>query len=397
MKSLIPLGKPDITEAEVQAVVTALRSDLLSIGPRQARFEELVADRCDRRHGVAVSSGTAGLHLLLAALGIGPGDEVITTPFSFIASANCILYVGATPVFVDIDPRSLNMDPHRLEAAITPRTRAIIAVEVFGNCAHMDEIERIAHAHEISLIEDACEALGGSLGGRPAGSFGRAAVFGFYPNKQITTGEGGMIVTDDDRLAGLCRSLRNQGRPIATTRDPADTEPANNNRAGSWLAHERLGYNYRLTELASALGIAQMERLDAILEARRNVASMYIKRLMDWEDLILPNMAEMESASWFVFVVRLTDLYGSTERDRILQGLRRHDIGTSNYFPCIHLQPFYRQKFGHKPGDYPIAEHVSQRTIALPFFNGLDEMGIELIAQTLRVMLQREQLLKRDR
>ena len=397
MKSLIPLGKPDITQAEIDAVVTALRSDLLSIGPRQARFEEMVADRAGRRHGIAVSSGTAGLHVVLESLGIGPGDEVITTPFSFVASANCILFTGATPVFVDIDPRSLNLDPRRVEAAITPRTRAIIAVEVFGNCAQMDELERIANAHEICLVEDACEALGGSLGGRPAGSFGRASVFGFYPNKQITTGEGGMIVTDDDRLAELCRSMRNQGRPTPTRADAGEHEPANNNRAGTWLAHERLGYNYRLSELASALGIAQMERLDDIIEARRNVAAMYIKRLMDWEELILPNMAEMESASWFVFVVRLTDLYGATERDRIIQGLRRHDIGTSNYFPCIHLQPFYRQKFGFKPGDLPIAEHVCQRTIALPFFNALDEMGVELVVQTLRVMIQREQLLKRDR
>jgi perosamine synthetase len=210
--SSIPLSFPDITDLEIQAVVDTLRSGRLSIGPRQARFEEMVAERAGRRHGIAVSSGTCGLHLVLQALDLKPGDEVITTPFSFIASANCILFTGATPVFVDIDSRSLNMDPARLEAAITPRTKAIIAVEVFGNPTHMDRIAQIAGAHEIPLIEDCCEGLGGVHKGRPVGGFGRAGVFGFYPNKQITTGEGGMIVTDDDKLAAMCRSLRNQGR-----------------------------------------------------------------------------------------------------------------------------------------------------------------------------------------
>ncbi|HEX7010030.1 MAG TPA: DegT/DnrJ/EryC1/StrS family aminotransferase [Phycisphaeraceae bacterium] len=391
--SEIPLSRPDITEAEIEAVVAVLRSGRLSIGPRQDLFEQLVAERAKRRHGVAVSSGTAGLHLALVALGVGPGDEVITTPFSFVASANCILMVGAKPVFVDIDPISLNMDPDKLEQAITPRTKAIIAVEVFGNARHMDRIEQIAQQHEIPLIEDACEALGGMCKGRPAGSFGRVSVFGFYPNKQITTGEGGVIVTDDDHLADLCRSLRNQGRPVTAH----DANGVSGSASGSWLAHERLGYNYRLSEIAAALGVAQLERLDAILAQRRRVAAMYLRRLMDWDDLIVPTLEPgcEEDMSWFVFVVRLCDLYGRTERDRIITGLRRHEVGASNYFPCIHLQPFYRQQFGYQRGDFPIAENASDRTIALPFFNRMDETQVELVCHTLKVMVQRERLLKR--
>jgi perosamine synthetase len=394
--SEIPLSQPDITDREIDAVTAVLRSNRLSIGPRQDLFEQMVADRATRRHGVAVSSGTAGLHLVLEALGVGPGDEVITTPFSFIASSNCILMVGAKPVFVDICPRSYNLHPDALEAAITPRTRAIIAVEVFGNPRHMDRIAQVARAHEVPLIEDACEGLGGYCNGKPVGSFGRAAVFGFYPNKQVTTGEGGVIVTDDDKLADLCRSMRNQGRAVNTTSDKVHA--GHSNVSGLNLSHERLGYNYRLSEIAAALGVVQMERLDEMLAARRRVAGMYMRRLMDWEDIILPNIdpGSEEDMSWFVFVVRLTDLYAQTERDRIIQGLRRHEVGASNYFPCIHLQPFYRQQFGFKKGDFPIAESISERTIALPFYNRLDENTCELICHTLKIMLQREQLLKRD-
>lgn len=389
--SFIPLSHPDITEAEIEAVTQCLRSGRLSIGPRQARFEELVAERARRRHGVAVNSGTSGLHLVMLALGIGPGDEVITTPFSFVASANCILYVGAKPVFVDIDPKSLNLDPAKVEAAITPRTKAIIAVEVFGNPGQMDKLAQIAGAHEIPLIEDCCEALGGKNNGRPLGSYGRAGVFAFYPNKQITTGEGGVIVTDDDNLAELCRSLRNQGRPVDREGQGSNVQ----NRAGSWLEHERLGYNYRLSEINCALGIAQMERLDELVEARRKVAGLYMRRLMDWEDIILPNVENMDEMSWFVFVVRLNDQYTQVERDRIITGLRRHDVGASNYFPCIHLQPYMRQMFGFDKGMFPIAESISHRTIALPFFNQLDETQVDLVCLTLKVMLDREKLSKR--
>ncbi|MGQ0628193.1 MAG: DegT/DnrJ/EryC1/StrS family aminotransferase, partial [Phycisphaerales bacterium] len=350
------------------------------------------------------------LHMALLALGVGPGDEVITTPFSFIASANPILYVGATPVFADICPKSLNLDPEKLERAITPRTKAIIAVETFGNPTHMDAYASIAARHEIPLVEDCCEALGCSLKGRAAGSFGRVGVFGFYPNKQITTGEGGMIVTDDKRLADLCRSFRSQGRPVpATPGTPAPTAGvavgmggggvaaasapvADGPGVGSWLYHERLGYNYRLSELHAALGIAQMKRFDEIVQKRQTVANQYMRRLMTNPDIVLPTTCPESVMSWFVYVVRLSTEFSRDDRDRIIAGMRRHEVGAGDYFPCIHLQPFYRQQFGFKPGDYPIAESISQRTIALPFYNMLKEREIDLVCQTLELMIQRERL-----
>ncbi len=377
----IPLSNPDITELEIERVTRVLRSGRLSIGPIVEEFESQVARVTGRRHAVACSSGTAGLHMVMQSLGLGPGDEVITTPFSFIASANCILFVGATPIFVDIDPVSLNMDPKAVEAAITPRTRAIVAVEAFGNPTHMDDYRRIAARHEIPLVEDCCEGLGTTWRDRPVGSFGRAGVFGFYPNKQITTGEGGMIVTDDDRLADLCRSLRNQGRAINPT-----------GSTGAWLAHERLGHNFRMPEINAALGAAQMTRLGEILTLRQRVADRYLRRLMDHHDLILPTLCEETRMSWFVFVVRLTDRYSESERDRIIAGMRRHDVGSANYFPCIHLQPFYRERFGFKPGAFPIAERVSARTIALPFFNRLTEPDQDHVVRTLDLMISRENL-----
>ena len=386
--STIPLSQPDISDLEVDAVVDVLRSGRLSIGPQQADFEHAVAEASDRERGVAVSSGTAGLHLALLALGIGPGDEVITTPFSFIASANTILMVGAKPVFVDVCPRSLNLDPERVEAAITGKTRAVVAVEVFGNTTHMVALEKLCTKRDLFLIEDCCEGLGGvTANGRHVGSFGRVGVFGFYPNKQITTGEGGMIVTDDDRLADLCISLRNQGRAVRAHAGPDAA-------TGSWLSHERLGYNYRLSEIAAAMGNAQMQRLPELLEKRRRVATGYFQRLMDQEELVLPTCEPGTdgTCSWFVFVLRLASDFDHVERDRVLQGMKRHDIGASNYFPCIHLQPFYRETFGYAPGDYPIAERASQRTIALPFYTQLDETQQDLVCNTLRLMLSRASL-----
>jgi perosamine synthetase len=382
----IPLSRPDITELEEQAVLSVLRSGRLSIGPMLEQFESMISERCGTRFAVGVSSGTTGLHLVMQALGIKPGDEVITTPFSFIASANCILYVGATPVFVDIDPRTLNMDPAQVERAITPRTRAILAVETFGNPAMMDQYASIAARHEIPLIEDCCEALGCSLRGRPAGSFGRVGVFGFYPNKQITTGEGGMIVTDDERLADMCRSLRNQGRPTGKA------DGAVQGSAGSWLRHQRLGYNARMSEVQAALGFAQMKRLDEIVRRRNQIADLYMRRLAGNCDLIMPTIDSDVAMSWFVFVVRLATGFTLEERDRVIRSMRNHDVGAADYFPCIHLQPFYRERFGFQPGAFPIAESVSQRTIALPFHNRLTEREIDLVAQTLELMLTRENL-----
>ncbi len=386
----IPLSRPNISRHEEELVLQVLRSGRLSIGPMVERFEELVAQRCGVRHAVACSSGTAGLHMVLVSLGIGPGDEVVTTPFSFIASSNVILYVGAKPVFVDICPRSLNADPELVEKAITPNTKAILAVEAFGNPEHMDAYARIAAKHEIPLVEDCCEALGTVYRGTQAGSFGRAGVFGFYPNKQITTGEGGMVVTDDDRLADLCRSLRNHGRAVQ-----GHGSVAGNSTGGSWLHHERLGFNYRMPELSAALGVAQMERLDEILRGRRATAEMYINRLAGLSELVLPTVPDDCLMSWFVFVVRLSTGYTRQERDRVIEGLRMHDIGSSDYFPCIHQQPIYRQAFGHQEGSLAIAESVSARTLALPFFGSMSERDVDLVVQTLELMISRENLSRR--
>lgn len=398
----IPLSRPDITDLEESLVLRTLRSGRLSIGPMVEQFEKLVALRADCRYGVAVNSGTSGLFVVLKSLGIGPGDEVVTTPFSFVASANCILMVGAKPVFVDIDPVTLNMDPEKLKAAITPRTKAILAVETFGNPAHMDTYAQIAAQHEIPLIEDCCEALGSTYRRRPAGHFGRVGVFGFYPNKQITTGEGGMIVTDDHRLAEMCRSYRNQGRPLpASLTQPAGSyanHPMHLEGAvggtpiGSWLKHERLGYNFRMSEINAALGVAQMRRLDEIVAKRQGVANAYFDRLGSNTQLILPTVHPETTMSWFVFVVRLAPSYTIEERDRVIRGLRRQDIGTSDYFPCIHLQPFYQEEFGFRQGMFPIAESVSQRTFALPFYNDLTRNEIEQVAQTLELLIGQENL-----
>lgn len=396
----IPLSKPDIGTLEEELVLAALRSHRLSMGPYVEEFETLVAGKTSRHHAVAVNSGTSALHLVMEALNIGEGDEVITTPFSFIASANAILFVGARPVFVDICPRTLNMDPAKLEAAITPKTKAIIAVETFGNPAYMDAYESIAKRHEIAMIEDSCEALGTTYKGRPCGSFGRVSVFGFYPNKQITTGEGGMIVTDDHRLAELCRSMRNQGRPMGwrpptamnSTSGMSQASSTGGTATGSWLRHERLGYNYRLDEISAALGVAQMRRLDQILKKRHAAAELYFSRLSTHRDLILPTIDPETVMSWFVFVVRLATNYSAEERDKMIAGLRRHDIGASDYFPCIHMQPFYQEKFGFAKGMFPIAEKVSERTIAVPFFNDLSGREADIVCQTLDLMLMRENL-----
>jgi perosamine synthetase len=371
MAAPIPLSRPDITQREIDAVIDVLHTPTLSIGPKVEEFEQLCAKLTGRRHAVGVSSGTSGLHCAMIAAGVGPGDEVVTTPFSFVASTNCILYVGAKPVFVDIDPRTLNIDVGKLEAALTPRTKAIVGVEVFGNPGGLAELEAFARKHGLALIEDACEGFGGKAGKRPIGSFGRAAVFGFYPNKQITTGEGGMIVTDDDDFAGVCRALRNQGR-----------------EGMGWLAHERLGYNYRLSEINAALGVAQMQRLNELLEDRRRVAHHYIERLMTSRYLILPTIPQDTLMSWFVFVVRLSDLFEPAHRDQVMLELRREGIGCNNYFPPIHLQPYIAKQFGYKRGDYPVCEYVADRTLALPFFGKLTSVQMDRVCQVLESSLE---------
>ncbi|MCZ6697328.1 MAG: DegT/DnrJ/EryC1/StrS family aminotransferase [Planctomycetota bacterium] len=367
----IELSRPDITDAERNAVMAVLNTPQLSLGPKIPEFETALARFVGLKHAVAVSSGTAGLHLLIRAFGIGPGDEVITTPFSFIASANCIVFERARPVLVDIDPESWNIDPARVEDAVTPKTRAVIPVDVFGTVPDMDTLNNVASKHGLRVIEDSCEALGARYKGRMAGSLGHAGVFGFYPNKQITTGEGGMIVTDDDEIDRLCRSMRNQGRDAGM----------------GWLSHERLGYNYRLSDISAAIGVVQMQRIDEILSKRRRVAQWYLQRIADEPRIGVQRIPQGCEMSWFVFVVKLADDYTEQDRADRIARLRERGIGCNNYFAPIHLQAIYRNEFGYKEGDFPVCERVAARTIALPFHGSLTESEVDEVCQTLRSVL----------
>ena len=369
----IPLSAPDIGEAEIAAVVDVLRGGRLALGPRLTAFERAAAACADARHAVAVSSGTAGLHLAVRALGLGRGDEVITTPLSFIASANAIRYEGARPVFADVDRQTLNLDPERVEAAITPRTRAILVVHLFGRPAPMGALLALAAQHGLAVIEDACEAIGAAIDGRPVGALGDAGVFGFYPNKQITTGEGGVVVTDRAELATRIASLRNHGRPGA---------------GALALDHAELGFNYRLSELQCALGEVQLNRLPAILSRRAEVARAYTRKLAGSPELILPGESEGERVSWFVYVVRLTEHFSPADRDRIAEGLVARGIGCGRYFPPIHLQRAY-DEFGHRAGDFPEAERAAARTLALPFFNRIADEQIDEVVRTLLELVAR--------
>jgi perosamine synthetase len=364
----IPLSAPDITEPEIEAVAAVLRGSQLSIGPKQVEFERAVAARCGTRHAVAVSSGTAGLHLALLAHDIGAGDEVIVPSFAFIAAANVIRHVGALPVFVEIDAGTLNVDPEAVERAVTPRTRAIMAVHTFGRPAAMSRLREIANLHQLILVEDACEALGAEIGGRAVGSFGEVAVFAFYPNKQITTGEGGIVVTDDDTLADRIRSLRNQGR---TATD-------------DWYEHSSLGFNYRLSELACALGVTQMARLSSILERREEIARKYEELLAEVPGLKLPE-TEVPGCriSWFVYVVRLEPPL-DVHRDAIVRSMQREGIGVGRYFAPIHRQPAYAAFHSIK---LPVTEAEACRTMALPFFNRITLVQQTAVANALRTAM----------
>jgi perosamine synthetase len=363
----IPLARPDITDADREAVLEVLRGPTLAMGPRVAAFEQAMAEFAGVRHAVATNSGTSALHLIVRALGLQDGDEVITTPFSFVASSNCLLFERARPVFADIERKTLNLDPARVEAAITRHTKAILAVDVFGHPADWPTLEAIAQRHKLLLIEDSAESLGSALSERRCGSFGRAAVFAFYPNKQITTGEGGMVLTSDDRVAALCRSLVSQGR----------------SESGEWLLHARLGYNYRMDEMSAALGLAQLERFEEILAARAQVASWYAEALASVKGVEAPCVASGVTMSWFVYVVRLAEGFTREDRDWVLRGLETRGIGCRNYFQPIHLQPFYRDLLGTKEGDFPITESVAARTIALPFYNRLSRGEVETVVEAL--------------
>ncbi|MDQ3920257.1 MAG: DegT/DnrJ/EryC1/StrS family aminotransferase [Acidobacteriota bacterium] len=364
----IPLSAPDVTEREIAAVAEVLRTPHLSLGPKLAEFERDVAAYAGTRHAVAVNSGTSGLHLCVRALGIKAGDEVITTPFSFVASANALLYEGARPVFVDIDPLTLNLDPLKIEAAVTPRTGAIMVVHVFGRPAEMGGITALAERYGLKVIEDACEAIGAEYGGRKVGALGDAGVFAFYPNKQITTGEGGVIVTDDEQVAARARLLRNQGR------DPA----------AGWFEHVELGYNCRLSDINCALGVEQLRRIEDILRLRESVALRYEERLKDEPRLLLPeSYVAGGRVSWFVYVVRLAERFRRAQRDRVVEELREQGIGCGRYFAPIHLQPLYVRSFGYREGHFPHAERSAERAIALPFFNRITEAQQDEVCQRL--------------
>ena len=360
----VPMAQPNIGPLESELVNAVLSSGQLAMGPYTIEFEERLAALAGRRYGIAVSSGTAGLHLAVRAQGIGPGDEVVTTPFSFVASANCLLFEGATPVFADIEEQTLGIDPARVKSAIGPATKAILPVDVFGNACRIGELEAIATARGLTLIEDSCEALGTRLDGQPLGSFGQASVFAFYPNKQITTGEGGMVVTDDDELAVLMRSMRNQGRD-------AD---------GTWLRHVQLGFNYRMDEISAALGVAQLRRLSELRAGRDRVFGAYRDRLADHDWLTLPAAAPGAEVDWFVYVVRLDT---RIDRDRLIEQLAERGVPGRPYFSPIHLQPFYRERFGFAPGDFPVTERVAAGTLAIPFSSRLTEGQIDQVCAAL--------------
>jgi len=364
----IPLSQPDITDEERKAVLEVLKTPCLSLGPKVKEFEKKIAQYTGVKYAVAVNSGTSALHLIIRALDIKDNDEVITTPFSFISSSSCILYERAKPVFVDINSKTLNIDVSRIEEKISPKTKAILAVDVFGYPADWNKLEKIAKKHKLYLIEDSAEALGSKYKGEKCGSFGDVAIFSFYPNKQITTGEGGIILTNNKKIADFCYSARNQGRRLEVDK---------------WLEHIRLGYNYRMPEVCAAMGIVQLRRINEILRKRAKIASFYNKKLKDFKEIDLPYNTE----SWFVYVIKLNKKYSEKARDKIIRRMSQKGIQCSNYFSPIHLQPYYKKKFGFRKGDFPICEQVSQRTIALPFYNNLQEKEIDFVVKTLRQFL----------
>jgi perosamine synthetase len=365
----IGLSAPWLDERDEELVLEVMRSGRLSLGPAGPRFEELLADAVGAPYCAAVSSGTAGLHLCMRLAGVGPGDEVITSPYSFVASANCAIYEGATPVFADIDPETLNLDPAAVEAAVTPRTRAVVAVDIFGYPCELDELRAICDRHGLALVEDACEALGARYKGHLLGSHGHPATFAFYPNKQLTTGEGGAVVTGSREELELLVSLRNQGR-LETS---------------SWLQHGRLGFNYRLDDISAALGIGQLEKLDRILAGRSAVAGRYAEHLSGLDlEVPLADDADHER-SWFVYVVKLAR---GIDRDAVIHRLGADGIACAPYLPSIHLQSYMRERFGFGEGLCPVSEDASARTMAIPFHARLAREDQERVAEALRSALQ---------
>ena len=365
----IPLSAPFIGEREEELVLEVVRSGQLALGPMIERFEQALAERVDAPYVAAVSSGTAGLHLAVRLANIGPGDEVITTPFSFVASANCVLYEGAVPIFADIDARTLNLDPAAVEDAITAHTKAILAVHIFGYPAELAALEDIAERHGLALIEDGCEALGARYRGRPVGSHGHPTTFAFYPNKQMTTGEGGAVAVSSEEEWALLKSLSNQGR----------------SDSGEWLSHGHLGYNYRLDDLSAGLGVAQVERLEEILERRSRVAARYAELLAPLDGVEPPVPDDTDHVrSWFVYVVGLAE---GIDRDGVIGRLAEAGVASKPYLPSIHLQPYWRDRFGTHEGMFPVAESASACALALPFHTGLESEDQERVAAALEAAL----------
>ena len=365
----IPLARPDVGPREEELVRDVLRSGRLSLGPMLERFEQSFASWLGAQGAVAVSSGTAALHLAVRAQGWGPGDEVVTSPLSFVASANCLLYEGAVPVFCDIDPRTLNIDPAAAESACGARTVGLLPIHLFGYPADLEQLERIARERGLGIVEDACEALGAVDGqGRRVGASGNPAAFGFYANKQLVTGEGGML-TGGEAVLEQARSERNQGRG-------SDMD---------WLSHDRLGFNYRMSDVTAAIGVAQVERLGELLAARERVAGLYRERLGAIGGLSLPcDDAGAVRRSWFVYVLQLP---AGIDRDAVIGRLGEAGVASKAYLPCIHLQPFYRERFGFAAGDFPVAEGVAARSLALPFFTAMGEPEVERVAGALEAAL----------
>jgi len=369
----IPLASPEIGYEEKKAVMEVLDSSILSIGPKVEEFESRIAEYAQRKYAVAVNSGTSALDLVGRSLGIGPGDKYITTSFSFITTANILLYVGAIPVFADIEEDTFNIDPKSIDELVRkdPQIKGIITVDVFGHPCDWDPINAIAQERQLLVIEDSCEALGSEYKGRRCGSYGEAGAFAFYPNKQITTGEGGVIVTDREDIYIKSRSMRNQGR----------------GEGGSWLDHVRLGYNYRLNEISSALGIEQLKKIDLFIQKRNAVANRYQRLLSTIEGVSTPVVKDyVTQMSWFVYVITLDE---KIKRDTVLKKLREKGIGCRNYFSPIHLQPFYEKQFAFPFGFLPVTESVGERSVALPFYNNLSEEDQNYIAQTLKEIIQR--------
>lgn len=364
----VRLSKPQIGPEEIEAVTRVLQTDQLSLGPVTKAFENEFAEKLQTRFAIAVNSGTSGLHLAVRAAGIKEGNEVITTPFSFVASANCILFEKATPVFVDIEEDSFGIDPELLDSALTDRSRGVIPVHVFGQACQIDSVMDFANRHDLHVIEDACESPLAMRNGTMTGNFGHSAVYGFYPNKQMTTGEGGMITTNDEKLADQFRSLRNQGRATDL----------------QWLSHYQLGYNYRISEMTAAVGLEQTKKLPGFISARQKKADFYNYLLSDVEEIKVPNTLPGNNHTWFVYAVRVE----SGSRDTVLKMLNEKGIQSKAYFsPCIHLQEFYKTQYGYREGMFPVAEKISKEVVILPFFNQISEEQMEYVAASLKEII----------